>query len=306
MNIIINQSAPSTTQQLITNDDIAAALERVAQLLDAQEANPLRVRAYCVAAANLRSMQRSAATIYAQEGLAGLQALPGIGVSIAQWIAQMINTGRFGLLEQLQGETTPEPIVATVPGIGAALADHIHTPLDIESLYDRENANYGDRLDALPGCGPRPLRSVRESLAGRFNWRPFAAPQPKGTASANQPTVDELLDVDAEYCHKARAGQLPRITPRCFNSTGAAWLPILHTERGATHYTALYSNTVRAHEFGMTQDWVVIYRDDQNGHGQWTVVTARHGPLQGRRIVSGREAECQAYYMRERTYAAVV
>ena len=245
MNIIINQSAPSTTQQLITNDDIAAALERVAQLLDAQEANPLRVRAYCVAAANLRSMQRSAATIYAQEGLAGLQALPGISVSIAQSIAQMINTGRFDLLEQLQGETAPEPVLATIPGIGSALAECIHTPLDTESLYDLENADDGDRLDALQGFGPRRLRSVRESLAGRFNRRPFAAPQHRGSAPENQPTVDELLDVDAEYCHKVRVGQLPCVRRSALTRRARPGYPF-YTPSAAPLITRCFIPTQRA------------------------------------------------------------
>jgi putative hydrolase len=40
---------------------------------------------------------------------------------------------------------------------------------------------------------------------------------------------------------------------------------------------------------------VVIRRDDGEA-GQWTVVTARYGPLQGRRVVRGREAECREYY----------
>ena len=37
------------------------------------------------------------------------------------------------------------------------------------------------------------------------------------------------------------------------------WLPVLHTERGAWHFTALFSNTARAHELGRTRDWVVVY-----------------------------------------------
>lgn len=45
-----------------------------------------------------------------------------------------------------------------------------------------------------------------------------------------------------------------------------------------------------------TFDWVVIYRDDHGGDGRWTVITARYGPLRGRRIVRGREAECENHY----------
>jgi putative hydrolase len=119
------------------------------------------------------------------------------------------------------------------------------------------------------------------------------------TDPRSQPAVAELLDVDRDYRQKARAGTLPRISPRRFNPSRKAWLPILHTKRGKRHYTALYSNTARAHELGTARDWVVIYRDDDGGLGQWTVVTARRGPLRGRRVVRGREAQCREHYGRQ-------
>ena len=68
---------------------------------------------------------------------------------------------------------------------------------------------------------------------------------------------------------------------------------MLHTRRGPRRYTALYSNTARAHRAGKTGDWVVLYGDDALGHEhQYTVVTAGRSPLRGRRIVAGRESEC--------------
>jgi putative hydrolase len=86
---------------------------------------------------------------------------------------------------------------------------------------------------------------------------------------------------------------LPKIAPRRFNPSGEAWLPILHTERGEWHFTALFSNTARAHELGRNRDWVVIYfHEDSGPEGQRTVVTETRGPAAGQRVVRGREAEC--------------
>jgi putative hydrolase len=108
------------------------------------------------------------------------------------------------------------------------------------------------------------------------------------------PAVDLLLDIDAEYRDKAAAGELPKIAPRRFNPEGKAWLPILHAEKGGWHFTALFSNTARAHELGRTGDWVVIYfYDDEHREAQCTVVTETHGPMEGQRVVRGREAECR-------------
>lgn len=75
--------------------------------------------------------------------------------------------------------------------------------------------------------------------------------------------------------------------------------------RGDRHYTALFSNTARAHEVQMTKDWVVIYRDDKGGDGRWTVVTSRFGPLKGRRIVRSREQKCGEFYASENERAGI-
>jgi DNA polymerase (family X) len=115
--------------------------------------------------------------------------------------------------------------------------------------------------------------------------------------SADAPPVGVLLDVDAEYRRKGAQGELALIRPRRFNPEGEAWLPVLHTERDAWHFTALYSNTARAHELGRTRDWVVVYYYDHDHHEyQCTVVTEFRGPLRGKRVVRGRERECRDFY----------
>jgi len=106
----------------------------------------------------------------------------------------------------------------------------------------------------------------------------------------------ELLDVDREYREKAAAGTLHRIAPRRFNPSHEAWLPVMHTQRGERHYTALFSNTARAHQLGQTRDWVILYYDDGTWERQCTVITAQRDPLKGQRIVRGRESDCEAYY----------
>ncbi|HEU5087117.1 MAG TPA: hypothetical protein VFT99_06720, partial [Roseiflexaceae bacterium] len=156
----------------------------------------------------------------------------------------------------------------------------------------------------VAGFGPQRLRGIRETLAGRFRHGPYG-PSGAGQAPlASQPDVGILLDIDSEYRRKTAAGMLPLIAPQRFNPAGSAWLPVLHTTREGAHYTALFSNTARAHELGMIRDWVVIYRDDHDGAGQWTVITALEGPLRGKRIVRGREAECSRYYGRAKAARA--
>ena len=113
----------------------------------------------------------------------------------------------------------------------------------------------------------------------------------------SSPGVEILLDVDREYREKAKAGALPKIAPRRLNPEGKAWLPVLHTRFGPWHFTALFSNTERAHELHRVYDWVVIFYSDTGGEeGQATVVTERRGRLTGLRVVRGREPECARHY----------
>lgn len=276
----------------MSNADLADRLAEIADRLDAEEANPFRVRSYRTAAETVRQLQKPVDQIIDEEGTEGLTELPGIGESLARSIERLARTGRLSLLTRLRGDVAVERLLATVPGIGPEMASRIHDTIGTETLADLEAAAYDGRLAQVPGMGYKRIRAVRESLAGRFRRRP-AEPELKRMEPASPPPVAELLDIDEEYRRKAEADRLPRIAPRRFNPTGEAWLSILHTRRGDRHYTALYSNTARAHDLGTFRDWVVIYRDDG---GQWTVVTSRIGKLAGRRIVRGREAECLAHY----------
>ena len=71
----------------------------------------------------------------------------------------------------------------------------------------------------------------------------------------------------------------------------------MHAERGPWQFTALFSNTARAHDLGRTREWVVIYfHTDSEPEGQRTIVTESRGNLVAKRVVRGREAECAGYY----------
>jgi hypothetical protein len=274
----------------ILNEQVAERLDEVALILEEQGANPFRVRAYRRGATTLRSLPRAVADVFEEGGLPALEALPAIGASLARAIRELLRTGRLPMLERLRGEGDPVALLRTVPGIGRVTAERLHNDLGVETLEDLEAAAHDGRLAGLEGFGPKRLAGVRESLAQRL------ARVRHAHAPSAPPPVAELLDVDAEYRARAAAGELKRIAPRRLNPEGKAWLPVLHAQRGARHYTALFSNTPRAHRLGTTGDWVVLFLEHGTEEGQWTVVTAHGGPLDGRRVVRGRESECAAHH----------
>ncbi len=269
------------------NSQIARRLEEVASLLQSQGANPFRAEAYRRAAITIQRLTEPVADLFAREGLDGLRQLPGVGDHLALAIRSMILTGRLPMLEHLRGEIDPIALLQSVPGIGPTFAEKLHHDLGIDTLEELEAAAHDGRLASLAGFGTKRIAAIVDSLATRLG-RVRGLDQ----SSDGQVPVQELLDVDREYREAAQAGRLPKIAPRRFNPEGVAWLPILHTQRGDRHYTALFSNTARAHQLGKTDDWVVLYYDGPMGGQQNTVITSQYGPLRGRRIVRGREAEC--------------
>jgi len=282
------------TRIALSNEEIADALARIADLLEAQQADGFRVRAYRRGAERVRATPEPVAEIYARGGAVALDALPEIGKTLASVIAELVRTGRSSLLERLAGQVSPEDRFTTVAGIGEELARRVHAELGIESLEELELAAHDGRLARVPGFGVRRVRGVQQALAGilgREAARRGKRLEPVRAPHEELPSVALLLDVDREYRSRSAAGELRRIAPRRFNPNGEAWLPVLHTERGPWHFTALFSNTARAHELGTTHDWVVIYFEQDGREGQCTVVTERSGPRAGQRVVRGREEE---------------
>ncbi len=284
----------------VDNIEIADALDRVADLLEAQHADGFRVRAYRRAAQTCRALPGPLGAVLAADGQKGLEGLPAIGKSIAASIAEYLATGRLRLLDRLEGEVSPEALFATLPGVGEELARRIHEELGAETLEELEIAAHDGRLEEVPGIGGRRAQAIRDSIAAvlgpasRRRARQLRARnRPPGT-----PSVEAILSVDAEYRRRAAAGGLRRIAPRRFNPSGEAWLPILHETRDGWYFTALFSNTARAHRFGATRDWVVVFYERDGQEGLSTVVTERAGPRAGQRVVRGRERETPATPLR--------
>ena len=283
------------------NASIAARFDEVAQILAEQNANPYRISAYRAAARTIRNCPEPISQLIKEHGIAGLKRLPRIGERLARSTYQLATTGRLPLLERLRGDSDPVELIGSVPGVGPKTARDIHERLGVDTLEELECAAHDGRLEAL-GVGSKRLAGIRDVLAGRLG-RVGRRSIPE---SAPFPLVAEILDVDRQYREDSAKGALPRIAPRRFNPRHEAWLPILHTRRAEREYTALYSNTARAHELGRTQDWVVLYFDgESSGERQCTVITAERGPLRGQRIVRGREAECLAHYSQLSTQPSV-
>jgi Helix-hairpin-helix domain len=279
---------------MVNNNEIAEKLREIATLLDAQKANPFRVNAYLNAAKTIESLAEPVEDLLKHEGFTALLDIPGIGEGISRSINEYILTGRMSRLESLQTGHDPIALFEQIPGIGPKSAHRIIETLHIDSLEALELAAHNGRLQTVPGFSTKKIALVQTWLDRVLGYRK-SRPEPQQPIA--EPPVDLLLKIDEQYRKKAQANELPTIAPKRFNPSGEDWLPILHATKQGWHFTALYSNTARAHQLNRVKDWVIIsFHDDQHHEGQHTVVTETRGAAIGLRVVRGREKECIDYY----------
>jgi hypothetical protein len=270
------------------NQMIARRLTEYAHLLENDEDNLFRARAYRRAAETVSGLGEPIGDLLAREGRQGLESLPGIGSHLSFTIDHLVRTGKLRTVRGPGGHVDPRRLFSTLPGVGPFLARKIHEDLGLTTLEDLEMAAHDGRL-ARAGIGPKRLRGISDALACRLADE--RRPEPLG-----EPPAALLLAVDEEYLKRSDACRLPTLAPARFNPRHEPWLPLFQTRREGWRFRAMFSNTALAHRQGQTRDWVVVTFSDGVNRGQRTVVTETRGDLRGRRVVRGRENECRQHH----------
>ena len=86
----------------MTNEQVAARLEQIADLLKVEEENVFRIRSYERAAEAIRGLGADLRDIRHSEG--GLRSISGVGEGIANVIAEYLNSGEMTYLSELRAK----------------------------------------------------------------------------------------------------------------------------------------------------------------------------------------------------------
>lgn len=149
----------------MTNSDIAAAFDQVADLLEYQGGNVFRVRAYRNAARTIGGMVESLAAVRADPARS-LTDLDGIGADLAAKIDALLDTGRLPLLEELRCEVPAVVFeLMRVPGLGPKKVKALVDALSIDSLDGLEQACRDGRVQDVKGFGARTQAAILENIA---------------------------------------------------------------------------------------------------------------------------------------------
>src|SRR5688572_25508859 len=147
----------------MNNRDIGAIFDEVADLLEFQNANPFRVRAYRNAARRINDLPEQLTKI-AADPKREFTDIEGIGKDLALKIRELFDTGSIAMLEELRA-AIPGGVLAMVriPGMGPKKAAALHKELGIMSLDALRAACEADQVAALKGFGKKTQEKI---LAG--------------------------------------------------------------------------------------------------------------------------------------------
>lgn len=148
----------------MTNAEIAAVFEQIADLLEFQGANPFRVRAYRNAARAIQDLPTPVSTMVEGDG-ARLTEIQGIGADLAEKITTLVRTGTLPMLEELLAQIPASVLdIMRVPGLGPKRAAALYNELGIKTLEELREACQAHRVRELKGFGEKTESAILEGL----------------------------------------------------------------------------------------------------------------------------------------------
>ena len=149
----------------MNNEAIARRFYRLAALMELRGDDPFRWRTYRNAAEAIEVWPTPLKEIAEQEGVAGLQTIPGVGKAIAGKVIELLARGSFDAWDRLTAET-PESVLELmeIPGIGPKTAALLHQRFKVSSIAEFKTFVAGGGLDMVDGIGAKTAEKIKESL----------------------------------------------------------------------------------------------------------------------------------------------
>jgi DNA polymerase (family X) len=152
----------------IHNADIATVFSEIADLLEIEQANPFRIRAYRNAARIVGELGRDVRAMLARGE--ELTELPGIGDDLAAKMREIVETGKCRALDKLRAELPPAiGELLHVPGLGPKRVRNLWHELDVQTLEQLARAARDGRIRALPGFGEKTEANILQAVEAHLS-----------------------------------------------------------------------------------------------------------------------------------------
>jgi DNA polymerase (family X) len=148
----------------LKNREVAELFYEVADILEYQQIE-WKPRAYRKAAQMIENLGEDIEKIYEKEGKKGLTEIPGVGESIADHIAEYLETGKVEKFERLE-EKAPSGTVELmeIRGLGAKKMKKLADALEIRTLQDLKNAVNTHKIRKLEDFGEKSEENLAKAI----------------------------------------------------------------------------------------------------------------------------------------------
>jgi DNA polymerase (family 10) len=152
------------------NAELALHFDELADLYELDGAIVHRVLAYRNAA---KAIRESGASVADMTRAGTVTELPGIGKTIEEKLATLLETGAIPSAEKLKAKYPPGLVEITrLPGLGPKRARKLFDEVGIASLDELKKAAEEQRLRTIRGFGPKAEESILLALAAGEDGRP--------------------------------------------------------------------------------------------------------------------------------------
>jgi DNA polymerase (family 10) len=146
----------------MTNREVAAVLDRIADILQLKNDNPFKVKAYRNAANGIYHLEDDINELNRQQRL---EEIPGVGRGVKGKVQELIDNGKCTYYEELLEQYPPGVLdMLSLPGMGHATVRIIYEHLGIDNLDDLLQAAVDKKIRVLPGLGAKTEYNIKKGI----------------------------------------------------------------------------------------------------------------------------------------------
>ncbi len=148
----------------ISNAEIAKVLREIALLLD-MDGVPFKPRAYEKAAYAVETLSEPVADLLERGGERAVEAIPGVGKSIAEKIVTLVRSGRLPYYEELHAKVPVDlEGLSAIEGLGPKNIKVLYEKLGIRTVDELERAAREGRIRTLPHFGEKSEQKILRGI----------------------------------------------------------------------------------------------------------------------------------------------
>jgi len=148
----------------IANKEIAKILQEIGGYLEIKGIQ-FKPRAYEKAGYSIENLEEEVSEIYKKGGLKAVEDIPGVGVSIAKKVEELIKTGHLKYYEKLK-KSLPVKIgeLSSIEGVGPKMIFKLYKRLKVKNINDLEKAAKIGKIAEIAGLGKKTEEKILKGI----------------------------------------------------------------------------------------------------------------------------------------------